>query len=162
MHIEYVHASKYGNGAKVAAEFKRTMEAGGDSVAIHHVQEVDPKKLPVADLYVFSSPGRFGKPIGHMRRALKKVGLPAGTRYAVMTTEGQPQPDKKTGQMPTDEELAKRQRIIPIMNELLQNKGLVPVAEDKVYVGGDGWKGPMEEGWEKKVEAFAARLAQRS
>jgi menaquinone-dependent protoporphyrinogen IX oxidase len=158
MHIEYFHASKYGNGAKVAEEFKEQMAAKGVTVNVHHIREVNPKELPQADLYVFSSPGRFGKPIGHMRRALKKVKLPAGTKYAILTTEGAPQPDRKTGLMPTEEELAKRQRVRPIMNEILQGKDLVKVTEDKVIVAGDGWKGPMEEGWQEKVEAFATRI----
>jgi multimeric flavodoxin WrbA len=158
MHVEYFHASKYGNGAMVAEEFKKQMAVKGVTVNVHHIRETDPKELPPADLYVFSSPGRFGKPIGHMRRALKKVRLPAGTKYALLTTEGAPQPNRKTGQMPTDEELAKRQRIIPIMNEILQGKGLVKVAEDKIFVAGLGWKGPLEEDWQKKVEAFVARI----
>ena len=42
------------------------------------------------------------------------------------------------------------------MNELLQAKGLVEVAEDKVFV--TGIKGPLEDGWQEKVEAFAARI----
>jgi hypothetical protein len=107
-------------------------------------------------LYVFSSPGRFGKPIRDMRRFLKKLSLPAGTRYALLTTEAQPKPEKKTGRMPTDEELASYQRVRPIMDELLQGKGLRKVAEEKVYV--TGLKGPLEEGWEKKVQAFATRV----
>jgi hypothetical protein len=74
--------------------------------------------MPPADLYLFSSPGRMGKPIGGMRRFLKKTKLPSGTKYAILTTEGAPQPDKKTGRMPTEEELAKWQRVIPIMNEI--------------------------------------------
>lgn len=159
MNIEYFHASKYGNGAMVAEEFKKQMVANAVTVNVHHIREVSPKELPPADLYLFSSPGRFGKPIGHMRRALKKVRLPAGTRYAILTTESEPQPDKKTGRMPTEEELAKRQRVIPIMNEILQAKGLVKVAEDKILVTGLGWKGPLEEGWQKKVEAFVARIS---
>jgi len=156
MNIEYFHASKYGNGAMVAEEFKRQMVANGVKVNVHHIREVTPKELPPADLYLFSSPGRFGKPIGDMRRALKKVRLPAGTRYAILTTAAPPQPDKKTGLMPTGEEPGKCQRIIPIMNELLQGKGLVKVAEDRVLV--TGLKGPLEEGWQKKVEAFVARI----
>jgi hypothetical protein len=67
-----------------------------------------------------------------------------------------PQPDKKTGRTPTEEELAKWQRVRPIMNEILQGAGLVKVAEDKVHV--TGLKGPLEEGWQKKVEAFAAQI----
>jgi hypothetical protein len=42
------------------------------------------------------------------------------------------------------------------MNEILQAKGLSKVAEDKVLV--TGMKGPLEEGWQQKVEAFADRL----
>jgi menaquinone-dependent protoporphyrinogen IX oxidase len=156
MKIEYYHASKYGNGIKVAEEFKRTMAPKGVTVNVHHIREVRPKELEKADLYVFSSPGRIGKPIRRMRSFLKKVDLPAGTRYAILTTQGAPRPNKKTGQMPTEEEQTKWQRIIPIMDELLQAKGLQKVAEGKILV--TGIKGPLEEGWEKKVDAFAALI----
>jgi hypothetical protein len=91
-----------------------------------------------------------------MRRFLRKVGLPAGTKYAILTTEAAPRPDKKTGRIPTEEELAKWQRVRPIMNEILQGKGLVEVTEDKVLV--TGLKGPLEEGWQRKVAAFVARI----
>lgn len=156
MKIEYFHASKYGNGAKVAEEFQALMAAKGVTVNVHHVRDAKPKVMPPADLYLFSSPGRMGKPIGSARRFLKKVRLPAGTKFALLTTEGAPRPDKKTGRMPTEEEIAKWERVRPIMNAILEGKGLVKVAEDKVFV--TGMRGPLEEGWEKKVEAFAARL----
>ena len=160
MKIEYLHASKFGNGAMVAAEFARAMAAKGVSVEVHHIREARPAELPAADLYVFSSPGRFGKPIGGMRRFLAKVTLPAGTDYAVLTTEAAVKPDRKTGRVPTEEELARWQRVRPIMNEILRGKGLVKVAEDKVLV--TGMKGPLEEGWQAKVAAFAGRLPIRS
>ena len=156
MKIEYLHASKYGNGAMVAAEFSRQMAAQGVAVDVHHIRDARPGDLPSADLYLFSSPGRIGKPIGGMRRFLKKVGLPTGTKYAVLTTEAAPRPDKKTGRMPTEEELARYQRVRPIMNEILRGKGLVEVAEDKILV--TGIKGPLEDGWQQKVAAFAARI----
>jgi menaquinone-dependent protoporphyrinogen IX oxidase len=156
MKIEYFHASKYGNGAMVAEEFKKQMAAKGVTVNVHHIQAARPDRVPTADLYLFSSPGRMGRPIGSMRRFLKKVRLPAGTKYAILTTEAAPQPDKKTGRIPTEEELARWQRVRPIMNEILQGAGLVNVAEDKVLV--TGLKGPLEEGWQQKVAAFAARI----
>ena len=156
MRFEYLHASKYGNGAMVAEEFDKQLAAKGVTVNVHHIREARPDRLPTADLYLFSSPGRMGKPIGGMRRFLKKLRLPAGTKYAILTTEMAPQPDKKTGRIPTEEELAKWQRVRPIMNEILQGAGLVKVAEDKVHV--TGLKGPLEEGWQKQVEAFAARI----
>ncbi|WP_141776551.1 hypothetical protein [Phycicoccus sp. SLBN-51] len=156
MRIEYVHASKYGNGAMVAEEFKHQMEARGVAVSVHHVRDIRPKELPAADLYLFSSPGRMGRPIGGMRRFLRKVDLAPGTRYALLTTEGAPQPDKDTGKLPTEEQRARHERVRPLMNETLQAKGLSEVTEDAVFV--TGMKGPLEEGWQHKVEDFVSRI----
>lgn len=147
--IEYFHGSKFGNGVKVAEEFKKLMGEKDVAVNIHHVGAAKPTALPAADLYIFSSPGRMGRPRGCVRRFLKRLNLPAGTKYALLTTEGAPRPDKKTGRMPTEEEIARWQKVRPKMNEILQAKGLVKIAEEKVYV--TGLKGPLEEGWESKV-----------
>ena len=57
---------------------------------------------------------------------------------------------------PTEEEVARTQRVRPLMTEALEGKGLVKVAEERVLV--TATKGPLEEGWEKKVEAFASQL----
>jgi flavodoxin len=158
MRIEYLHASKFGNGAMVAEEFEEQMANRGVAVDVHHIREIRPEELPSADLYVFSSPGRMGRPIRGMRRFLKDVTLPAGTKYAVLTTEMAPRPDKKTGRMPTEEEICKFQHVRPIMNEALQRKGLVKQAEDKIYV--TDLKGPLEEGWRGKVAAFGDLILQ--
>ena len=157
MNISYVHASKFGNGAAVAAEFRMRMAARGVAVDVHHFRELKPAELSPADLYVFSSPGRMGRPIGGMRRFLKKLRLPAGTPFAVLTTEMAPAPDKKTGRLPTEDEQTKWQRVRPIMNEILRGKGLVHVADDAIHV--TALKGPLEDGWQEKVEAFASRIA---
>lgn len=76
MKIEYLHASTFGNGAAVAEEFSKQMAAKGVTVHVQHIRKAKPKKLPPADLYLFSSPARFGKPIRGMRRFLKKVSCP--------------------------------------------------------------------------------------
>lgn len=157
MKIAYQHASKFGNGALVAAEFARLMANSGVAVEVHHIRELNPTALPQADLYVFSSPGRMGKPIGRMRRFLRKLNLPAGTKYALLTTEMTPTPDKRTGRVPTEGEVAKWQRVRPILHEILQSKGLVSVGEEKVYV--TAMKGPLEEGWQRKVSEFVATLS---
>ena len=155
MRIEYLHASKYGNGVMVAEEFCRQMAAKGVTVNVHHIREAKPKQLAPADLYLFSSPARFGKPIGTMRRFLKKLELPAGTKYAILSTEAAPHPDW-AGKVPSEQELAKWTRVRPIMKEILQRKGLVEVAESTVHVA--DVRGPLEEGWQDKVKAFAARI----
>lgn len=157
MKIEYIHASKFGNGVAVAEEFKRQVLARGVEIDVHHIREMQPTKIAAADVYLFSSPGRFGKPIRGMRRFLHALNLPAGSRYAVLTTEAAPKLNKKTGRMPSEEELVQMgQRVRPVMNKILQGKGFVPVAEATVYV--TKLKGPLEDGWQKKVEDFATRL----
>jgi hypothetical protein len=156
MNIAYYHASKFGNGAMVAAEFKKIMAGRGITVSVQHIRDVNPKDLPKADLYVFSSPGRFGKPKGNARRFLRQVSLDPGTRYAILTTQGAPKPDPKTGKLPAQEELDRWERVIPIMNELLEAKGLKKAAEGAVLV--TGIKGPLEEGWQEKVAAFADQI----
>jgi len=155
--IAYFHASRYGNGAKVAEEFRRLMAERGVEVAVRHIKRARPKEMPPADLYLFSCPGRMGKPKGNMRRFIKKVQLPAGTRCAVLTTEGAPRPDPKTGKMPDPAEHDKWQRVTPILLEFLRNRGLTIVADGKVLV--TGMKGPLEAGWEQKVAAYVETLA---
>jgi multimeric flavodoxin WrbA len=159
MNIELYHASKFGNGAQVAEEIKRVLEEKGHQVSVHHIKGENPKKIPPADLYIFGSPTRIGKPIGNMRRFIKKVSLSQGTKYAIFATHGAAVPDKKTGKMPTEEELKRWRKTIPIMDEVLTGKGLVKVAEGKFYVRGDTYKGPLVEGWEKSVMEFAKQIA---
>ena len=155
MKIEYYHASKYGNGAMVAEEFRKQMAARDVTVNVHHVHEVRPKEMPEADLYLLSSPGRFGKPIGDMKRFLKQVNLPAGTRYAVLVTELRPKA-VGTQPAPVGEENGKCQQVIPFISAAMQKKGLVKIAEGKVYV--TGLKGPLEEGWRERVAAYASQI----
>jgi menaquinone-dependent protoporphyrinogen IX oxidase len=155
MRIEIYHASKYGNGAEVAEELRRLLESRGHQARAQHFKDASPGSLPSADLYVFGSPGRIGKPIGGMRRFLKKAKLPAGTRYALFSTEAMPRPDKN-GRMPTEEEIAQWQRIQPLMDEILVSKELRKVADAKIYV--KDLKGPLEDGWQRKVEQFADAL----
>ncbi len=154
MRIEYYHASVYGNGTKVAEEFRRQMSEKGNEVVVHHVKEALDGQLPPADLYLFSSPVRMGKPIKEMRRFLEKMTLPNGTKYVVLTTELSPRPDK-TGKVP-DADNCRWQRVRPIMNELLQAKGLIRLAENKIYVVDT--EGPLEGGWQQKVEALVAEI----
>jgi hypothetical protein len=156
MKIAYFHASQFGNGAMVAEEFRRIMATKGIVVTIQHIRDARPEEMPPADLYLFSSPGRYGKPIKTARKFLSELRLPPGSKYAILTTEIAPRPDKKTGKLPTEEELARWQRVRPIMNELLQAKGLVKIAEERILV--DAIQGPLEPGWRNKVEAFTNQL----
>jgi len=160
MRIEMYHASKFGNGAMVAAELKKVMESKGAVIDVHHVDDASPKEIPPADLYVFSSPGRFGKPIKEMRKFLKKLQLPAGSRYVLLATEMNPAANGTSVTAPTEGELGACQMVIPMMEETLREKGLLKVAEGKVFV--TGIKGPLEDRWRAKVEELSATLLRLS
>lgn len=159
MKIELYHASKFGNGERVAKELARILQAKGHQVNVHHVKEAKPKEMPKADLYIFGAPTRMGRPIGSMRRFIKKVNLPADTNYAVFATHGEASPNKKTGKMPTEEEINRFRKNIPYMDEVLKGKGLVKVAEKKFYVSAESMKGPLVEGWEERVGEFAKKIS---
>ncbi len=156
--IELYHASKFGNGAKVAEKLRQVMETKDHQVNVHHIDESKPKELPLADLYVFGSPTRFGGPLGSMRRFIKKVSLPSGTKYAIFATHGDVVPNKKTGLMPTEEEINRERKTLPILDEILREKGLVKVADKVFVVSAETLKGPLKEGWQGKVEEFAATI----
>ena len=42
------------------------------TVSVSHMSDADPANLPSAELYVFSSPGRFGKPKRNASKFLRK------------------------------------------------------------------------------------------
>ncbi len=60
--------------------------------------------------------------------------------------------------MPSEEELEKMRRTIPMMDEQLIAKGMRKLAEMKVFVQPEQMKGPLEEGWQDIAEAFVARI----
>ena len=138
------------------------MAAKGHQMNVHHVRDAKPKDLPPADLYIFGSPTRLGKPIGSMRRFVKKVTLAPGTRYAVFATHADAAPDKKTGKMPTEEEIDKWRKTLPLMDEALKGKGLVKVADKVFSVSAEAMKGPLKEGWQEKVDEFATAILAES
>ena len=155
MRIELFHASKFGNGAKVAEELRRLLQAEGHQVEVHHVKKANPKDVPPADIYIFGSPTRFGRPIGSMRRFVKKISLPQGTKYAVFATHADAVPDKKTGKMPTEEEIERHRKTIPELDEALKAKGMVKVADKVFSVSVEAMKGPLKDGWEENAREFA-------
>lgn len=159
MKIEIFHASKYGNGAKIAEELSISLGAKGHEVKVHHIDDARPKELPSADIYIFGSPTRFGGPIGEMKRFLKKAELHSGAKYAIFATHSQVLPNKKTGMMPTQDEINQMRKTIPILDEILKEKGMVKVAERIFEVSADEMKGHLLEGWDKGVGALAAQIS---
>ena len=142
----------------IAAELQRLLAEKGHQANVHHIDDVEPREIAPADLYIFGSPTRFGGPIGSMRRFCKKAPLDPSTRYAIFATHADAVPNKKTGKMPLEEELNRERKTIPELDEILENKGMVKVADQVFNVSGDVMKGKLKEGWQAKAKEFTAAI----
>ena len=161
MKVAYYYHTKYGNNKRIAERVSALLQAKGAEVEVSNIDQANAKNLAKADLYIFACGTRMGKPVGPMRRFVKKASknLPDGTKYALLATHGKEIPNKKTGKMPTPEEIQKYRRTLPIMTELM-GPGKVKVAEAQVlivYVDGK-LSGNLDTDWEQRVNAFVAKL----
>ncbi len=133
----------------------KVLKDNGHQAEVHHIDDVKPKEMPPADIYIFGSPTRFGQPIGGMRRFVKKAVLAPGARYALFATHGEILPNKKTGIMPSEEEISRMRKTIPTLDEMLMEKGLTKTADMIFLISAEEMKGHLLEGWQSKVEEFA-------
>jgi flavodoxin len=83
----------------------------------------------------------MGGPPGKMKKFLKKLNVEEkSVKYALMTT--QMDPNAKT---------------LEKMQKILEPKGMTKVTPG-LHIKVEGMKGPLEEGYEKKIEEFASQI----
>ena len=133
-----VYESKYGNGKKCVEHLQDIMSKTGHDVETFSVREVKPNELPQADIYVFSTPTQIGSPARKMKKFLKKLEVKQeGAKYALMTTHSS---DKTNA--------------LQKMENFLQPIGMTKIT-DGLKIKVTGMKGPLESGYEEKLDAFA-------
>ena len=141
MKVCIAYESKFGNGKKCVDYLHGAIIKKGHEVQTFSVREVKPNSLPQADLYIFSSPTHIGSPPGKIKKFLKKLEIKQeGAKYALITTHMDP--NAKTLQK---------------MEELIKPKGMTKVT-DGLKIKVTGMKGPLEEGYEQKLEDFATKI----
>ena len=141
MKVCIAYESKFGNGKKIVEHMETTMCKKGHDVETCSISEAIPDSLPTVDLYIFSSPTHFGGPPGKMKKFLKKLVIhQEGVKYALMATY----------KYPNSKTLLK-------MEELLRSKGMIKVA-DGVSIKVKSVKGPLEDGFEEKLEEFIKNI----
>ena len=141
MKICIAYESKFGNGKKCMEYLKNKLAKMGNDVDLIWIREIDPKSVPVADVYVFSSPTQMGRPAGKMKKFLKKFEpAKSDARYTIFNTYMDP--NAKT---------------IERMEKLLEPKGMTRIA-DGLRIKVAGMKGPCEEGYEEKLDNFANEI----
>jgi multimeric flavodoxin WrbA len=120
---------------------KDILEKEGHDVELSSVRDADPRSIPAADLYVFSSPTQIGSPARKMKKFLKKVRFPKqGAKYALVTTHLDP-----------------KAKTLEKMETLLTQKEATKVT-DGLKIQVSGMKGPCENGHEEKLEKFAKQI----
>ncbi len=143
MRIGIFHVSKYGNGEKAAGHLKGSLCARGHDVKVSDLRKERPGEIAPVDLLVFISPIYVGRPSGKMRRFIRKLdsGL-KNTGYCLVMTGAEPEKSKAGNRL----------------KSLIGGRGL-KMAADPIELKVKGMKGPLEEGWEQKVEAFASEIS---
>lgn len=136
-----IYESRFGNGKKLCENLKEILIRKGHDAQTFSVIDTDPRELPEAGLYVFSAPTRMFMLAPAMKSFLKNFS-PAkdGVKYALMTTYINPQV-----------------KALANMEKLLRSKNMVKVT-DGFTVKVLGTEGPMEDGYEKRLEEFAEGL----
>ncbi len=141
MKIIVIYESKFGNGKKLSEELVEILKGKGQESEAFSINNVKPKNLPAADIYVFSSPTRvFMLPI-RMKLFIKRfIPKKAKAKYALMTTYMDP-----------------RVKALKAMDKLMRSKKMGKASNDfKVKVL--DLKGPLEEGYRKGLEQFADNI----
>jgi len=141
MKIDIIYESQFGNGKKIVGELTAILKKKDQDVDSFPLVEIKPDKLPMADLYIFSSPTRkFMLPL-NMGRFIKKFTPPSeDTKYALMTTYMDP-----------------RTIALKKMEALMKKKEIKKAADDfkaKVL----GLKGPLEDDYSDRLRKFADEL----
>ncbi len=141
MTICIAYFSRFGNNRACSEHLAQTLRSKGHTVESFSMKDVKPDGLPASDLYIFCSPTQAGNAPGKPRRFLGRFSPPEGASYAIVATY-YGDPGTKTGQA---------------LSKILDGKGMNR-ASDAVSVTVTGLKGPLEEGYQRKLEEFAERL----
>jgi len=141
MKVYIAYESKYGNGKKCVEYLKEAITTKGHSVETSSIHEIKSKSLPNADLYIFSSPTHIGRPPRKMKKFLNNLEIPQEeAKYTTMVTHMDP-----------------KAKTLQIIDDLLQPKGMTKVSNGvKIMV--TGLKGPLEDDYEKKLDAFVNEI----
>ena len=144
--ISISYLTKYGNNKTAMEQLGTLLKAKGHEVLLFDVEEKGPEQVPLSDLYVFSSSTHIGGLPGKMNKFMKKFPHKGG-RYALSVTHMV----EKTG---SEKNSGKG---VIAMDDDLKEHGMTK-AVDPLSLTVTGMKGPLEDGWQKKVETFAVAI----
>ncbi len=146
MNCIIIYWSRYGHGKQIVENLVDRLEKNEIETSIHKPDDVDPKNIPEADLYVFSSPTEAFRIKSDMRKFMKKIEKLDGKKYGIINTHSM------------------KRNWLKSMDKILKKKGMKKLAEVDFQIGKEGAeKGEaLPEGWERKLDNFARNLTKKA
>jgi flavodoxin len=137
-----VYFSRYGNGKKLVEYLGGKLQENKGTVQLFKVNEVDPGKLPEADVYVFSAAAEAFSLQRDMKSFMKNLSGMDGKKYGIINTHGM-----------------KKNRL-DTMEKILSKKNMVKLAGVDFHVQGAGVQSGngLPNGWEAQIDEFAGKL----
>jgi flavodoxin len=143
MIIVIVYWTRYGNNKRIVDYLAGKLKGKAD-VQVFSTDETDPAALPVADRYVFSSAAEAFRVQKNMRKFMKKLKDMDGRKYGIINTHGM-----------------QNRNWLKSMTKILNKKKMVKVAEADFAMGREVENAAgLQDGWEKKLDAFAGKMVQ--
>ena len=136
-----VYWSRYGNGEKIVNYIAKKLNGKKADTKILKTNELDPKAMPDADLYVFSAPTEAFSIQRDMKTFMKNLEGMQDKKYAIINTH------------------AMKKSALSKMEKILYKKKMIKIADIDFKIG-DGVKegNGLPQGWQEKVDEFIAKL----
>jgi len=136
-----VYWSRYGNGEKIVNYIAKKLNGKKADTKILKTNELDPKAMPNADLYVFSAPTEAFSIQRDMKIFMKNLEGMQDKKYAIINTH------------------AMKKSALSKMEKILYKKKMIKIADIDFKIG-DGVKegNGLPQGWQEKVDEFIAKL----
>ncbi|MCU0851502.1 MAG: hypothetical protein MUC80_09590 [Candidatus Thermoplasmatota archaeon] len=142
MNYVCVYFSRYGNGKRLVEYLGGKLREKNGNVQLFKVNEVDPGKVPAADVYVFSAAAEAFSLQRDMKTFLKNLRGMEGKKYGIINTH------------------AMKKDRLDTMEKILSKKNMVKLAEVEFQVQGAGVQSGngLPSGWEAQLDEFAEKL----
>jgi len=136
--------SRFGHNKKIVEDLSNKLEKKGVKTQIFKTDEIEPTKIPEAEIYIFSAPAEAFNVQRNMRTFMKKLEGVDGKKYAIINTHC----------MKNKNWLHKMEKI------LSKKKNMNKVAQIDFHISGEGQKtgDGLTQGWEKKLDEFINKI----
>lgn len=142
MIVSIVYHTRFGNNASIAQRISDRLESLGHGVSLHPVSEARTSEIPAADLYLTGSPTQIGTLPMRAGRFFRNMKVVDHSLFATFATWAEP--DSVTAEK---------------MEEIMKDHGARQLLPSLIFSVKD-LRGPIEEGWETKTDAWADQLSE--